>query len=683
MNKAGKHVISYGYIAYGGAFFMMLLGVAWQTAAKSTLAMLVLCVPACIPILLFGANFIFSKLYVKKINDTPVADMQGYMLRHRDEAEKTSRELLKKLQKIRRVTGLYTVFLWLFAACAACLGGMLYAVASRVACCFCLFYAGTIFYVIYTRIPRKESSVLKDGAPILPRDEYPTIHDLASRAARNTGCRKEIEILIDIDCNAGILEDATHYYIQLGIILLAVLSQEELYSIFLHEFSHCSPKNQKENRETRYAEWISSDQHHSTWFLRIANLFSAFDLVYLFHHMTYHYATSVFQETEADRDMAKFCSPATAGSSLLKTGYHTRYLWESNVKNETPYYVTETPNPRHLRNEVEKFKNAIALRHEAWDAMIEKEILPNNASHPTLTMRLNTLGLQKIEMVEDESNEDYKREVQTALDFADKKFAECQNTYEQDRKEYYLEPLRRIAEWEEEGMPLRAEQYPDLVSDLMQIGRNEDAEALCDRAMAELDENAALYAYYIKGCALIHRYEEKGAEYLFHAIEKNHNFLEDGLHQIGQFYCMMGMEAELLEYRKRAQQFAQKNKDEYSETAFLSPKDKLSCDDMPEEMRNEILAYIRSVDEDIIQKIYLVRKTVNETFFTSAFVIHFYGGTDAKRSEIMHKIFCYLDTYPKEWQFSLFDYFDCPDINFKKIEGSLVYHKTENKGEKQ
>jgi hypothetical protein len=181
---------------------------------------------------------------------------------------------------------------------------------------------------------------------------------------------------------------------------------------------------------------------------------------------------------------------------------------------------------------------------------------------------------------------------------------------------------------------------------------------------------------------MLYRYDEAGIDLIYHALEGNHNYLEEGLDIIGSFCCMTGREQQLLDYRARAEQLAQKNKDEYSETGFLSKNDKLSRDEMPPEMLEEILSYIRSVDEDIIQNIYLVRKTVSETFFTSAFVIHFYGGTDAQRDEIMYKIFRYLDTYPVDWQFSLFDYFECSQIKFDKIEGSLVYSKSNNKGEK-
>jgi hypothetical protein len=49
----------------------------------------------------------------------------------------------------------------------------------------------------------------------------------------------------------------------------------------------------------------------------------------------------------------------------------------------------------------------------------------------------------------------------------------------------------------------------------------------------------------------------------------------------------------------------------------------LSAEQLSGEMLSEILAYIASIDGGSIQAIYLVRKTITDTFFTSAFVIRF------------------------------------------------------------
>ena len=174
---------------------------------------------------------------------------------------------------------------------------------------------------------------------------------------------------------------------------------------------------------------------------------------------------------------------------------------------------------------------------------------------------------------------------------------------------------------------------------------------------------------------MLYRYDERGMDLIYRAMEQNGNYIEEGLNILGTFCCLTGREKELSEYREKAAQLAQKYKDHDTQVSFLSPKDNLTKDTLPDGMLEEILAYIKSIDQDIVQNIYLVRKTVSETFFASVFIIHFYGGTDAQRNEIMHKIFRFLDSHPTEWHFSLFDYFEYPEVKVEKIKGSLVYTK--------
>lgn len=665
------------FAAFGSAFLIWFGGVLWQTLTPTKILPIIFAAISVVPVLLLVTNLLLAKQYIKKINHTKVADMQGYMLHHRKEAEKTAHILLQKLQRSRHATTVYTIFIWLLAACVSLAGGMLYKMTSLPFYLFVL-YAYAIFYVVYIRIRENEPIVLNENALVLQQKDYPLLYDTAYRAAQAMECRGEITILLSLDCNAGIVQSGKNYYLQLGIISLNLLSQEELYCICLHEFSHCAPKNRAIEYEMQYGAWLSSDKELSRFMRFFANLFAYSDIRYLFDHMVYQYATSVMKETEADRDMAKYGCPEVAASALLKFNYDDKFRWERGVLNEEALYAAEKPNPHCLRDHIKQFKQAIEARHEEWDKMVALEILPNNASHPILKMRLETLGVKSAKCIQEENSPAYQDEIEKALEFADKKLFEQQNTYEQDRKEYYLEPLHRVTEWEKNGMPVAAETFADIVSDLRQIGRNEDAEALCERAMQELDVNSSPHAYFIKGCALLHRYDEAGIDLVYHALENNYNYLEEGLEVIGTFCCMTGREKELLEYRERAQMLAQKDKDEYSETGFLAKDDHLSGEHLPDGMLEDILAYIRSIDGDIIQNIYLVRKTISNTFFTSAFVIHFYGGTDTQRNEIMHKIFRYLDTYPVDWQFSLFDYADYSNIKFDKIEGSLVYSKSDS-----
>lgn len=678
MKKYGKILL-----AYGSAFAVSLIGIVWQMLLPSPAAMIVLGVLAALPLPLLGLSVLLSKRYVHRLRHANVAQMQGYLLRHRREAETTAHTLLKKLRTKRRLTTVYAVALWLMAACGTILGGMLYFMTSSFLFFFSM-YAGTIFYVVYGRIPKKEPVVLHENAPVLKKEEYPTLYSLAERAAQALGYRGKITILLSPDCNASVILDEGHCYLNLGVVFLSIAADEEFYSVCLHEFSHCKDQHRGERIERHYSAWISEAKYSSRVMSITSELFSFLDVRYLFDYMIYQYATSVVKETESDLDMAKYGDPTAAASALLKLNYDDKFQWEQWGVDETPDYAADTPPEHYLRNTVQRFAHAIEERSGVWNGILEKEILANNASHPTLKMRLQTLGVDHMELYGKPSDPSYDKEVQAALDFADAWLLKENSSYEKDREEAYFAPLRRIDEWESRGMPVVAEEFGDVIADLQRLGRQSDAERLCERAMETLDVNSSPQAYFVKGCYLLHRYDESGIELIYHAMETNHNFMEEGLEVLGQFFCITGREDDLQAYRERAREMAQKDRDEYSETSVLSKNDNLSSEHLPDGMLEDILAYIRSIDCDIIQNIYLVRKTINENFFTSAFVIHFYGGTDEMRDDIMHKIFRYLDTYPVDWQFSLFDYFECMQIKFDRIEGSLVFSKnqqTQTKGE--
>ena len=675
MNKILRYIT-----AFGSAFLISLAGVVWNTIAPNGALTAAFGVLAALPILLLVANLLAANRFMTGINRANIADMQNKMLRQRELAQQASGKLLSRLQGIRHAATAYAIFVWLLGVCAAIFAGMLASVSTTIYLPL-LFYAGLIFHAAYSRIYKPTPPEINPNAPVLNRNEYPKIYAAVDRAADALGCRGDIIVRLNMDCNAGILRDGKTFYLQIGIVLLNILSEEELYSICLHEFSHVADKNRANDFEMRYGAWIGGGKPYGGLMLFVNNIFTFFDVYYLFNHMTYAYATSVVHESEADRDMLTHGDAKAAASALLKLSYDDKFQWENGVDDEESQFVSEVPDPHFLSGRLAAFKAAIEARHADWDAMIDLEILPNNASHPTKRMRFDILGIEKPELIEDTSSPEYRAELQKALDLADEKFAEGWVNYEQTRKEAYLEPLARVTAWREQGSPVTAEGFGDILSDLRQLGRQTEADELCERAIAELDENSSPLAYYQKGCKLLYRYDPAGVDLIYHAIEINYNFMEEGLQMIGQFFCMTGREKELQEYRERARQMAQKDKDEYSQAGVLSKRDKLGADQMPDGMLENILEFIHSIDEGIIKNIYRVRKTVNENFFISVFVIHFWGGTDEQRGEIMHKIFRYLDTYPVDWQFSLFDYADHTDIQFDKIEGSLVWTKPNNKGE--
>ena len=655
------------------SFFVMLAGINMPNSPALLISLAVISV---LPLIALALNFFLSMRFMKKIKSMKIAEGNAFLLSHRDDAEKTAAEKLKQLRRIRHATSVYTVFLFVAAAAIALLGGVM-GLEFPPAIVICTVYAWLVMASAALRIHiRKKIDLTKDIAVLSP-EEYPLIYAMARKAADAVGSKEEIIILPNWDFSASIIRDKGRYLLRVGVVLLHVLSEEELYSIMLHEFAHVREDKNKHFREEQYQEWLSSEGggvDRLSAFL--ANFYLHFGAKYLFNYMIYRYACSVVYELEADRAMAEHGDAKIAVSALLKTHYDTLFYWESCVNEEPNIYESEELKADYLTGRIKLFKDAIEKRNSEWNALVQKEILANNASHPTLKMRMDALEIDELTLTETQSSQAYLDEIQKILEYSEGFiYEDRKQNYEKERKEYYLDPLERINAWKQSGEKILPETYADLIADLKTLGRHREAEMLCDRVREELPDSAT-HATFIKGAMMLYRYDEKGMDLIYQAMERNGNYIEEGLDTIGNFCCLTGREEDLQEYRKKANLLAQKHVDEDEQISFLSKSDKLSKENLPDGMLEDILGFMRSIDEhQIMKEIYLVRKTVSDTFFASVFVIRFDGGTQEEQGQIMHKIFRYLDCYPVDWQFSLFDRADYPDVKIESIEGSLVFKK--------
>ena len=633
---------------------------------------------AVLPLLLELCGFVAFELVNRRLRQADIAKMQRYLVGHRDAAAETARAKLASLRRLRMLTGAYTALLWLLAAGTALLAGLTFQEAFSLLTLPVCFWAYLLFYAVYSRF-RREQTDDPTGDGVVPLDEadYPALYAAARRAADSLEYRGRIGILLTPGCNASVLREPQGCRLLLGAMLLQIMSEEELHCILLHELAHIAAAQPETLREARCNARIHEWESDSTWQLHaVRGLFLPLDFAYTFHYGLYEYASSVINELAADRAMADFGSPAAAVSGLLRLFYTDRYEWEDGLEDRTSLLEPEEPAPDYIARNLDAFRQAVERRHKDWDAMVGIEILANNASHPTLRMRMEALGVSEARTIPQNDSAAWTAEMQKALAAAEQAVLKVRKeTYAKDREENYLTPLREVTEWEEKGRPVTSG-YPDIVAALDQLCRYSEAEELCERAMAELPDTSSLYARYFKGCCMLYRYDARGMELIYHAIEKNSNLLENGLSVIGTFCCYTGREQELQDYRRRAVQLSQKDKDSTSQAGFLTRHDRLSSETLPEGMLENILAYIGSVADGKIARVYLVRKTVSDSFFTSVFLIRFAGGTDQQQREILHKIFLYLDGYPVEWQFSLFDYADYAFIHPEKINGSLVWSNT-------
>ena len=204
-------------------------------------------------------------------------------------------------------------------------------------------------------------------------EDYPEIHALAHKAAGDMGMDGKIRIVFLNDCNAGIAKIGKTYSLQLGVILLDVMSKEELYQIFLHEFAHLTKDGNPTDKE--YALFSHLGEKEGTGFDAFVNiLFALPDAFYVFEYVIYRVTSSVFIEKSADRAILEKGDPQIAVNGMAKLAYH--HLFEKEMMNFVePYYMPEQPRTDTCQILNGAFRRAIAERGAFYRELIFKEMI--------------------------------------------------------------------------------------------------------------------------------------------------------------------------------------------------------------------------------------------------------------------------------------------------------------------
>ena len=660
------------------ALGLHLAGLVLLADALEAVLMVIWLVCVLLPLLWLPVSLLLARAYKKRINELDVAQMQRKMLREREQAAEAAVQGPKKLRRLRLYSDALAVFFVICGLVGAFCGGPIAGTSMTVPYLYtawCWILCG----LTRIRFPAPKEIFTEDKTYVDEAD-YPRLYALARRAAKALDCEGEIAIALLGDFNGGIARIGDVYSVQLGAMLLELLSEEELYTVLLHEFGHMQAENDEANREKRYSNYLTMGKTPHVMSFLGEWLFRFTDLVYLLEYFMYEYACAVLYETEADRAMAEYGDARCAASALLKMKYYELHQWERGVEDEPAFYAPPEAPKHVVEDSIRPFRAAMAQRTEEWNELVDCEIISRTATHPTLKMRLETLGVADWGIAGAADSEEYRAECTKAREYVEALvYEKGAERYKTERIEEYLKPAARVAEWEEAGKPLIPEGYADIVGDLRVMGRNREAEELCSRAIAELDTAAACYAYFMRGLVRLHRYDPAGMDDLYHAIANNHNYIDEGLEAIGEFCCITGRQEELDTYRERALQIDQHQRDVYNELNILRKKDMLTTErELPEELRAGLLDTVRDADDGTVEAVYLVRKTVTEEFFATAVVVKFHGTPQERRGEILHKLFRYLDTC-SDWQFTLFDYDEVKKVKIERIPDSCIYQRERDK----
>lgn len=597
------------------------------------------------------ASAIISSVMKKRFADKiDRVSFQDQLLSQREKAGEIAAEKLALLKKMIKTIDICSVLI-LLSVCVLefCFFSLTGVEGSGAAFAFFIGVNVGLGFIREKKVVINE----KKSDDYLPEAEYPLIYGMARRAADAIGCEGRIKIFVDHDFNAGIMTIADGYSVVLGSYLLDSLSQDELYNILLHEFAHVDEKNDDINDVKSYANLLNE----SNSILEIP----ALPLMYLygkffFEYMTYNFVCSIMYEDAADAAMKKFGTPEVAASALIKTKFSTLYDWERNTYDEDNIYEPEEVMDDCVRKTLGWYRERVELRRDDWIKMIDSEILARNATHSTVKMRIESLGIEELELLPKNDSSEYLAEVERAilhLEAAVKKGLE--SNYDQMREANYLQPKKILEEWENAGKPLTRENYQGIIISLLNARKIGDFVNLCCQVIEEIPEPANYYAHHMYGIYLLHCYDERGLDHLYKSIELNHNVWDEALEHIGLYACLVGKQDELDKYREKARELANQQDEIYEKMDSLTPTDKLVEEKLPDGMLNDLLFFLAEANDGVIDSVYMVRKIISEEHFVTCVIVKPKSGADIKAfGEAMERIFQYLDK-SSSWQYSLFD----------------------------
>ena len=630
--------------------------------------------PAIVTVLLLVilvVNILYKAIKNKKMNKMKVAEVNEMFLNRKKSIKENFDHSTKRVHKTAFICKIYIAFITVFMHINAfLLGTSEYAEARFIL--LLIFMTGGIYIRFIGAIIDKPKIKPED---FLPHNEYRELYSIADKAMKQAGVEGTIYISTGNSFDAAISKQGDIYILFIGAIMINTLSREELYNVLLHEFAHHSKQYTPKSTYGFFNRFIEHETDGST----ITDIIITLPMMkYGEEYIYYTIFASEYIESMADSVTIKNGNPQAFASALAKCNFYDSYgevLYKYQIK---PLFESETVTENVATLNFEAFLNSVNDNGEKWLKSYEKEIQPRNATHPVFRLRRDAVGVKadEVNWSLNISGDGLDNERIAILKHVDNEIAKnLSENYEELRKENYLKPLGIINDWENNKDNYSSAELIPVIDALAGLMRYDDAEKLCDKIIAE-EENkyATAYPKQFKGSMMLLRDDPKGIDLLYEAIELNSNFLESSINQIGEFACRNGLQDELDKYREKSVALTQKMIDEDEKANVLTQSDKVIEDDISENMLKAHIDYICSVS-DKIESIYLIKKVINESFYSHVFLIEFDKDTTSDTiDDAMNKIFRYLDTLDDE-QYSLFLYNKFYKNIVKKVKNAKKYNR--------
>ncbi len=513
---------------------------------------------------------------------------------------------------------------------------------------------------------------------LLDKNEYPKIYDIIVKASQKINYKGEIKMVVS---GAGIAIALKNncVYINLKAEEVALLSEQELFSIMIHEFAHY--KNHDVKTRAYYSRQIERFERKNN-VLSILPLFTLYLENKLVEKIyTFDLFSSRKIEREADllvKELGFSQDFINATAKVALFGLYSEYPWKEV---SFDVYENQTPVTDYATRNYNCFIKKVGQYSDKWHFTLKNELPARTDSHPTFKMRMQDLEVQdyfvNFEILKGDYNQEQVKLLEKSSSLAIDAFDEKKNDYKRIRHFAYterIEAMKKYEQFDNEWNSLSDSELIECAQAYLYIN-DEKAKTILTEV---IERSGSSFACFILGCYYSREYNDECIE-LFKRSAVDSSATEEALSQLAKYALKTGNQALIDEYRESVVTKSQIAEEDINQTFFK--KEGLICpnDNYANDV-NEIKEKLCEYWGDGADGIYLaIRETENQTtvYYIAVQIAKKFSPEKGQKA---YEESCYFINRMSKVGKKFYLYFIGKEFNhIKNMPNTCIYKKEKNK----
>lgn len=621
MSKAKNilYNILLGVIA--AAFGIGFWAIGFFIAADNHLGIVLFVVSVSVLGVLCIINIVCSIVLSRKLGKMNMRELYDYMNDVRVKAQGNINGARKKTNRIVVFAYIYLALIFGLTCLIAFASGMAdFGVETPTIVLLLIIY---ILWGVFDILLKPVANDVNRSNVELTDKDFPLILKTVERAAAAVGFSGNIKLFL-VGSEVTVNEYRGTVYITIGYKEAALFTQDELYSVILHELAHVV--NADVRRTTRLLRiqerWACDTTANATTFVAQLMFFKCFSLIINYNIGLYNLFSSIEKERAADETVKRLDSDGCFADALAKTKMIAKYDIVPVPETEYYFFEPELPQSDFATLDYKTYLEYFQKYGDVWRAELINELPPRVGTHPTVRMRIQSFGrdVQSCNCNAMETDHMYMVEQQRILERADAYIAEMvRDTYAEQREKMYVQRKAAIDELdgaEASGAGLSGAARENALWALLGIDDDRTI-LLADRMIADGDRAAA--ANFAKGYVYKRRHDDRCVECFKNAATEP-LYAEEAYSLIGEYALLTGNEKLIEEYRADVPEVMQAAQDKMKDDEFKSNTPTEPCD-LDVAVIAELANKINAAAGNAVKKIYVTKYTTSdgETHYPFAF----------------------------------------------------------------